>query len=59
MTTLQRIIWASVLVIVFIYVLIKTESWLWIGIETAGFALLCRIYVAIDSAIEVNDDIDI
>ena len=59
MTTIQRIIWATILVTVFIYFLVKTESWLWIGIETAGFALLCRIYVAIDSAIEVDDNIDI
>ena len=39
----------------FLYALINTSSWLWIGEEAIGFLLVCRVIIWIDTAHEIDD----
>jgi len=51
-----RIISSIVLSGLFIFVLVRTESWLWICVECIGFINIAVVIIAIDKANEINDE---
>jgi len=51
-----RIISSIALSGLFIFVLVRTESWLWICVECIGFINIAVVIIAIDKANEINDE---
>ena len=51
-----RIISSIVLSGLFIFVLVRTESWLWICVEVTSYLIIAGVIIAIDKAHEINDE---
>lgn len=53
---IQRIASALVLSATFIYLAVRIESWLFLGLLCLSYLLICGVIIAIDTAHEINDE---
>ncbi len=52
---IQRIVSALILSASFIWAVISTESWVWIGMECLGYQFLCWVIIKMDESHEYKD----
>ena len=52
---MTRTISAIIASTLFIFAIVRTESWLFIGIEVLGFELICYLIICADRATEYKE----
>ncbi len=55
---IQRIVAALILSASFIWAVVETESWFFLGVECLGYQFLCWVIIKMDQANEIEDELD-